>query len=240
MGRQRALVYHSAPAAAPTKSTEKIREVAVTAFKRRPPLPGATTRYSRPSVLQTANLILVRYLIVPALLCLLLVSACKQEFGGERLFELEFAPQSGVVPAGVVAPNTWVIGVEPIATGFTQAMADNGVTTDDIDLVGGFRARVTSLDGTDFSDISRIELRACPRGQQFGCDPLQSLFSWSEFGGTTRRQALDLNPTNINAREIFLSRENIRLELVVTPFASTQVPLNIRVDWSVQAVGNLE
>lgn len=176
---------------------------------------------------------------MPFLLILFLATGCKSEFGGTRLFDLTYAPQNFVVPAGIVSPFFHVAAIDPLPTGFSQALMDNNVAIEDIDLVGGFRARITTLDGSDFSDIGRIELRACPQGQSLGCDQLQNVFTWTEAGGG-RRQTLDLNPTPINFRELFLGNEEFRFEIAFRPFQSTTQSIELRLEWSVQAVGDLD
>lgn len=177
--------------------------------------------------------------LLPLVVVLFLSAGCKRDFGGTRLFEVTYAPQNLSVPAGQVSPISWVVDIDPLPTGFAQALADNGVPAEDVDLVGGFRARVTTLDGTDFSEIDRIELRACPRGQQFGCDRFQNVFTWTEAGGG-RRQTLNLNPTPINFRELFVGNEEFRFEITFRPRISTTQSIAYRLEWSVQAVGDLD
>lgn len=213
-----------APAPAPTKNLSKIRCPLKPTFCLSP-LPKQSTS--------------VRYAILPALLILFLFAGCKREFGGTRLFEITYAPQDLVIPAGLVAPNSWVGSAEPIQTGFMQALADNNLSMEDVDLIGGLRARVTTLDGNDFNDIGRIQIRICPQGQQLGCDQLQNIFTWDNVGGA-RQQSLNLNPTPLNFRELFFSRESFRFEIAFTPFTSTNTPIELRLEWAIQAVGDLD
>lgn len=182
-----------------------------------------------------------RYVLLPALFFLFLASGCVRNTQGTRLFEVTYAPRDLVVLSGVVFPFFGTVSLDPLPTGFDQALMDNNVSANDIDLIGGFRARVTTLDGSDFSEINRIEIRACPRGQTGGCDQLQNVFTWDEAGGG-RRQSLDLNPSLINFRELFLGNENFRFEINFYPFPGESIsqPIEYRLEWSVQAVGDLD
>jgi hypothetical protein len=113
------------------------------------------------------------------------------------------------------------------------------VTSDEIDIYGGLRARVTSLSGEDFSEIERIELRACPVGQVGGCDQRDIMFSQSDLF-RRRQQTIDLSPGLINFRELFLGSDNVRIELVFFPGITTSRTIEARLEWAGVAFGNVE
>lgn len=143
-----------------------------------------------------------------------------------------------VIPAGQV--GSFFIARDRMATGFFEAMRENNVDGDDVDLVGGFRARMVSLTGDDFSAIERIDLRACPVGNPNGCTDLTfNLFSLTDNFGR-RQQNINLNPSPINLRELFVGSDDFRFEIVIFPGQTTAFPIEARLEWEVQAVGDLD
>jgi hypothetical protein len=120
-----------------------------------------------------------------------------------------------------------------------EAMRTAGVTPDEIDVYGGFRARVTSLTGEDFSEIERIELRACPVGSTNGCDQRDIMFSQSDLF-RRRQQTIDLSPGLVNFKDLFLGNDNVRIELVFFPGITTSRTIEARLEWAGVAFGNVE
>ena len=64
------------------------------------------------------------------------------------------------------------------------------------------------------------------------------MFSVDDLGGR-RQQVIDLNPGQKNFRNIFLDNEEVRMELVITPFNVTSQNIDARLEWTVGAFGNL-
>lgn len=173
-----------------------------------------------------------------ALLLVLLASGCKQEFGGTRLFTVTYPVLEFGIPAGQT--GTFFIAQNRIPTSFFDALRDNMIDADAVDLVGGFRARITSLSGDDFGEIERVDLRACPVGTPNGCTDITfNLFSLSD-NFNRRQQQMNLNPTPVNARELFLGNDDFRFEIVIFPGQTTSIPIDARLEWEVQAVGDLD
>ncbi len=178
----------------------------------------------------------MRYVILAG--CILLFCGCPRSTVGERLFDLTFPPIEFVIPAGQPSFRTFVIAQQGVATGFLEAVADNGFRPDDVDIVGGVRARIVSLSGEDFREIERIELRACPASES-DCTYIDLLFSIDDLGGR-RQQVVNLNPGERNLRNLFLEEEEVRVELVVTPFDITTQNIDARLEWTIGAIGGLE
>jgi hypothetical protein len=146
---------------------------------------------------------------------------------------LEFA-----LPAGQF--NSYVIARESLPTGFFEALSDNDFDASDVDLVGGLRARIVSLTGDDFSQIERIDLRACPLDTPGGCTNITyNLFSIRD-NYRRNQQTVNLNPTPVNLRELFIGSDNFRFEIVVFPGETTSIPVDARLEWTIHAVGDLE
>ncbi len=180
---------------------------------------------------------MIRY-IFSLTLILLLALGCRGDAEGVRLFEVTYPVIEFDIPAGQAPFSSFVVAQPNLATGFTEAIADAGLDANDVDLVGGLRARVTSLTGDDFGQFERIELRACPVGQAGGCDRFDLLFSVSDL--FRRRQlSVPLNPGLRNFRELFLE-DRMQVELVMFAGEFTSVSLQARLEWSVQAVGDLD
>jgi len=118
-------------------------------------------------------------------------------------------------------------------------MMEANVTTDDIDLVGGLRARVVSLTGEDFSEIERIELRACPVGSPGGCNQQDIMFSVDDLF-RRRQQTVNLNPSLVNFKTLFAGSDNVRVELVFRSGITTSRIIQARLEWTAVAFGNLE
>lgn len=170
---------------------------------------------------------------------LFLSTGCRQEGLGDRLFEITYPVTDFAVPAGRPNFQTLVISQDRLTTGFVEEMMRTSTATEDIDAVGGLRARVVSLNGEDFSEIERIELRACPVGQANGCSQFDLLFSVDDLF-RRRQQTVNLNPGLRNFRELFLGNEQVRVELVLSPGITTSRNIEARLEWAIQAVGNLD
>ncbi|TXF88771.1 hypothetical protein FUA23_13040 [Neolewinella aurantiaca] len=187
---------------------------------------------------QTNFSAIVRFLYF-ALPCLFLISACKRDTNGDLLFEVPYPVVNFVIPAGVPSFQTFVISQNSVPTGLVEAMRVANVTADDIDVYGGLRARVVSLSGEDFSEIERIELRACPVGTAFGCDQASIVFSQSDLY-RRRQQSVDLSPQLLNFKNLFLGNDNVRIELVFQPGITTSQTIEARLEWAGAAFGNVD
>jgi len=173
-----------------------------------------------------------RSILLFSLLVLFLSSTCKREGIGEVLFEIPFPVLEFEVLGGEIPAITRVISLDFVATGLRDAMAAAGVTEEDINVVGGLRARVVSLTGENFSEMERITLRACAVGSTGGCfDPLSQLFTVDDLFGR-RQQTVNLNPTPINFKEFFLDNEQVRLELTFQSAVTTSRNLEGRLEWT--------
>jgi hypothetical protein len=170
---------------------------------------------------------------------LFLSLGCERTTDGTRLLEVNYPPVDFVIPAGQPNFQTLVIAQDGLATRFAEEMMANNVNPEDIDLVGGLRARVVSLDGQDLSELERIELRACPIGQVNGCDQFDILFSVDDLF-RRRDQTVNLNPGLRNFRSLFLGNDNIRIEIVLRPGLTTSITVEARLEWSVTAIGDLD
>ncbi|MEM6771595.1 MAG: hypothetical protein AAF597_13510 [Bacteroidota bacterium] len=190
-----------------------------------------STKRSNYSIIRTA-------VILFALFVLFFSAGCQRDFGGTRLFTVTYPVLEFGIPAGQT--TTFFLAQNRVPTGFFDALRDNNVDASDVDLVGGFRARITSLSGEDFGEIERVDVRACPVGTPNGCTDLTfNLFSLSD-NFNRRQQQINLNPSPINARELFLGSDDFRFEIVIFPGQTTSVPIDARLEWEVQAVGDLE
>ncbi|MCP9234461.1 hypothetical protein [Lewinella sp. JB7] len=167
----------------------------------------------------------------------LVLCGCPRSTFGDRLFEINYPVVDITIPAGQPSFRTYVVAQPQLETGFQQAMIDNGVEPSDIYLVGGVRARLTSLSGEDFREIERIELRVCPASES-DCTFIDLMFSISDLGGR-RQQVVNLNPGEKNFRNLFLEREEVRMELVIFPFDVTTQNIDARLEWTIGAVGGL-
>ena len=182
----------------------------------------------------------MRRLLFYLLPLVVLATACQGDTDGTRLFTITYPVTEPIILAGASTFTTFVVPQEDLATGFQQALADNGVTAEDVDLVGGFRCRLTSLTGDDFRDIERVELRVCEQGRQFGCNEILHIaFSQADLFNR-RQQVINLSPSLRNFRELFLGSERFRAELVIFPGTTVSRTLETRLEWSLQAVGDLE
>jgi hypothetical protein len=167
----------------------------------------------------------------------LLLMGCPRSTIGERLFDITYPMTTFVIPAGQPSFQTFVIAQPRLTTGFRDNLDANGFTVEDIDIVGGVRARVTSLSGEDFSEIERMELRVCPASER-DCTFIDLMFSVDDLG-RRRQQVVNLNPGEKNFRNVFLENEVVRVELVITPFEVTTRNIEARLEWSVGAIGGL-
>ncbi|MTB53665.1 hypothetical protein [Lewinella sp. W8] len=178
-------------------------------------------------------------LLLFSLSVILLAFGCQRSTDGTRLLEVTYPPIDFVIPAGQPNFQTLVIAQDGLATRFVEEMMANNVDPSDIDLVGGLRGRVTSLDGQDLGELERIELRACPIGQPNGCNQFDILFSVDDLF-RRRDQVVNLNPGLRNFRNLFVGNDNIRIEIVLTPGLTTSITVEARLEWSVTAIGDLD
>lgn len=176
------------------------------------------------------------YLALP---CLLLVSSCKREGPGDILFEILYPIDEIAILSGQSSIQTIVVPQNSVPTGLVDAMRDANVTADDIDVFGGLRARVVSVSGEDFSEVERIEIRACPVGTPGGCDQFSLMFSVDDLFGR-RQQTINLNPSPVNFKTLFLGNDNVRIELVFRFGITTSRNIEARLEWAGAAFGNVE
>ena len=171
------------------------------------------------------------------LLAVLSLAGCPRSNLGDRLFDINYPVVEFTVPAGLPGFQTYVVARPRMATNFQDQLDASGFTADDVDLVGGIRARVVSLSGEDFREIERAELRVCSADAS-DCTFIDLMFSVDDLGGR-RQQVINLNPGQRNFRNLFLDNEDVRMELVLTPFDVTSVNIDARLEWTVGAVGGL-
>ncbi len=141
------------------------------------------------------------------------------------------------MPAGQSGFSAFVAARPSIPTGLTNALRDAQLTADDVAVFGGLRARIVSLTGEDFSEIERIELRACTVGTPGGCQPLTFPVFTQDDLFRRRQQSIDLNPSPVNLKTLFLGNENIRLELILQPGTTTTRTIEARFEWAMAAFG---
>ena len=176
----------------------------------------------------------MRYLLALLGLCVLL--ACPSSSRGERLFDITYDPIEFVVPAGQVAPQLFVVSRNNMVTRFLSTLDDSGFTADEVDQVGGVRARVVSLSGEDFREIDRVELRVCPITEP-QCSIADIMFSVDHEG--RRQQVINLNPGLRNFRPLYLEQETVRMEVVFYPLGVTSQNIETRLEWTLGAIGGL-
>ena len=162
-----------------------------------------------------------------------------RDTNGDRLFEVPYPVTEFTIPAGWPTFQTHVTPQNSIPTGLEAAMQVASISPDEIDIYGGLRARVVSLTGEDFSEINRIELRACPVGTVGGCVSSDLMFSQSDLF-RRRQQSIDLSPGLVNFKDLFLGNDNVRIELVFFPGTTTTRVIEGRLEWAGAAFGNVE
>ena len=172
-----------------------------------------------------------------SLLAVLVFCGCPSSTMGDRLFEITYPPLDFILPAGQAAPQVFVVARNRMPTGFTAALADNGVDRSEVDLVGGIRARIVSLSGEDFRELRRVELRVCSANENF-CTVADIMFSIDDLQGR-RQQVVNINPGLRNFRDLYLGDDEVRMELVLFPDRITSQNVESRLEWTIGAVGGL-
>ena len=171
------------------------------------------------------------------LLLSVLALGCPRSELGDRLFEINYPAITFVIPAGQASFQTFVIAQPELPTQFLATLIDREVDEAEVDAVSGLRARISSLSGEDFREIERMELRVCG-SDEVGCTQIDIMFSVSDLTGR-RQTSVNLNPGLRNFRELYLSQEVVRMELVIFPSNVTSQTIECRLDWSIRAVGGL-
>ena len=177
----------------------------------------------------------MRFLLL--LFAVLTLCGCPRNTLGDRLFEITYPPVEFILPAGQAAPQVFVVARNRMPTGFTAALTDNGVDPNEVDQVGGIRARIVSLSGEDFRELRRVELRFCSSAEPF-CTVADIMFSIDDLQGR-RQQTVDINPGLRNFRDLFLADDEVRMELVLFPERITSQSIEARLEWTIGAVGGL-
>ncbi|CAH1001297.1 hypothetical protein LEM8419_02198 [Neolewinella maritima] len=177
----------------------------------------------------------MRYLLA-SLLGLCLFSGCPSTGNGDRLFDITYEPIDFVVPAGQVSPQLFVVSRANMITRFIPTLDASAFTADDVDQVGGIRARVVSLSGEDFREIDRVELRVCPTSER-QCSVADIMYSVDHQG--RRQQVINLNPGLRNFRSLYLQDETVRMEVVFYPLGVTSQNIETRLEWTIGAIGGL-
>lgn len=171
-------------------------------------------------------------LLFPFLL-VLLAFGCQNDTG-EQLFQITYPPRDFTLSAGVPAFQSFVVALDNMPSQYETALNGANVSRDQVDEVSGFFARITSLSGEDFGQLSRANLRICPVDQENGCNQFDILFSLDDLY-QRRDLVLNLNPGLRNFKELVESG-NFRMELVFF-FAETSTrSIDCRLEWSVRGV----
>ena len=178
-----------------------------------------------------------RMRLLMLLISVTLFAGCPRSNLGDRLFDINYPVVEFTIPAGLPGFQTFVVAQPRMPTNFQDRLDESGFTADDVDLVGGIRARIVSLSGEDFREIERAELRVCSVDET-DCTFIDLMFSVDDLGGR-RQQTINLNPGQKNFRNVFLDNEEVRMELVLTPFDVTTQNIDARLEWTVGAVGGL-
>ena len=142
--------------------------------------------------------------------------------------------------AGEISARTTVISRPNFPNAFPDALRDANIPVGDVDLIGGLRARVVALNGDDFGEYERIEIRACPRGSSGGCNNISSIVFSQEDLFRRRDQTVNLSPSLVNFRELLLGSDLYRFELTFRSGTVTSRNISGRLEWSLMAVGDLD
>jgi hypothetical protein len=179
------------------------------------------------------SLLLFRSLRWCGLLALLLLaSSCRQE-RGERLFEIIYEPIQFDLPAGLSFPNSWVLQQVPVDARYDELLAQTNTSPDEVTAIGGAFARLTAVDGNDFSTLSSVAIRMCPVGER-ACTEADEVFFLGDLFGR-RQTTLRLNPGLRNIKPLIESGE-FMMELIITPAASTVTNITCRLEYSLEVV----
>jgi hypothetical protein len=166
------------------------------------------------------------------LLASLLLFGCRQD-RGDRLFEIIYEPIQFNLPAGLAFPNSWVLQQIPVDSRYAERLADTNTSPDEVTAVGGAFARLTAIDGNDFSTLSSVALRLCPVAEP-ACTEADEVFFLGDLFGR-RQTVLRLNPGLRNVKALIESGE-FQMELIVTPAASTADNIQCRLEYSLEVV----
>jgi hypothetical protein len=160
-------------------------------------------------------------------------SGCRND-NGEQLFVINYPIQDFNLPPGIPSFQSFVVARANVASLYEQALSDNNVSMDEVDEVGGFFARITSLSGEDFGQLREVDLRICPVAQPNGCDQFDILFSVDDLY-LRRDLILNLNPGLRNFKEL-VSSGNYRMELVFVFAETSSQSIDCRLEWSIRGV----
>jgi hypothetical protein len=174
----------------------------------------------------------LRKLLSVSLLAVLAATGCRQD-RGERLFEIIYEPIQFQLPAGLSFPNSWVLQQIPVDSRYAEMLDDTNTSPDEVTAVGGAVARLTALNGDDFSSLSSVAIRFCPVSEP-ACTEADEVFYLGDLFGR-RQTTLRLNPGLRNIKPLVESGE-FQMELIVTPAASTQANITCRLEYSLEAV----
>ncbi len=173
------------------------------------------------------------YFSLLALAALLFGTGCGDS-APTALFQITYEPFSFGIPAGFSSIQSFVQPIPMLRTNFERERAAANVDVNEIDFVGGFRARLVSVNGEDFSQFERAELRFCPVGQVNGCERLEFMFSTGDLFGR-RLTVIDLSPQLKNFRDLFLMNEEVRAEIVLFPGRTTNRTIEARLEYTIAA-----
>lgn len=164
---------------------------------------------------------------------LLLSSGCRDD-SAEQLFVINYPIQDFNLPPGVPSFQSFVVARDNMASMYQQALSNNNVSMDQVDEVGGFFARITSLSGEDFGQLREVDLRICPVDQANGCDQFDVLFSVDDLF-LRRDLILNLNPGLRNFKAL-VAEGNFRMELVFVFAETSSQSIDCRLEWSIRGV----
>lgn len=162
----------------------------------------------------------------------LLVAGCRDD-EGEQLFTTVYPPLDFQLTAGIPPFQAFVVRLEEVNSQWTESLDGANVSPDQVDEVGGFFARITSLSGEDFGQLREVELRICPLDQG-NCDQFDILFSLDDLY-LRRNLVLNLNPGLRNFREL-VSSGRFNFELVFFYGETASQSIDCRLEWAIRGV----
>ncbi len=166
------------------------------------------------------------------LFILLLLTQCRKE-DGEFLFEMPYPNIRGDFDLSAGLLFGYVLPIGPLNTNLEELLTAAMTTEEEVSVIQGASATLSSLDGVELDFIEEIRLLLCAPGDVSNCQIEVFYLDNIPFNtGSTLR----LQPNITNLKDFLINQPDFRMELELTQLRDfpPQNNLRLRLDFSLE------
>ena len=162
--------------------------------------------------------------IIIYVLILFSLSQCRNS-DGEFLFEMNYLNNRATLNVNGGLLVGYVKSVGPLNTNLEELLTAAGTTQEEVSIIQGVSATITSIDGFDLDFIDEARLILCRSDETSNCSI--EMFHLDNIPFNTRR-SIRLQPGVTNLKEFLINQEAFSVELELTRLRDFPLERNLR------------